>query len=182
MLRYFRFALMAVFGLALAVASFGLFASKEESLLATLYETFIGSPDLGPVDFETIRRSPTANDALACPPGFCGGAAVDFDPGVYPGSDEELRRRFAEFVLAQPRVIPLYRGDSPGKPMQDRYLQRTRLMSFPDTINVRFIALDNDRSTLAIYSRSQLGRRDFGVNLERIRLWTNSVMVGSKGG
>ena len=65
--------------------------------------------------------------------------------------------------------------------MQDRYLQRSRLMSFPDTIDVRFIAIDNDRSTLAIYSRSQIGRSDFGVNLERIRLWTNSAMVRGKG-
>lgn len=180
MLSYLRRTLFALLGLLLVSTAVLLLTSREESVLALLWETTVGSPDLGPVDFETLQRRSSPNDALACPAGLCA-AKADFDPGVYPGSDEELRRRFTAFVLAQPRVAPLYRSDAPGRPMQDRYLQRSRLMSFPDTIDVRFIAIDNDRSTLAIYSRSQIGRSDFGVNLERIRLWTNSAMVRGKG-
>ncbi len=179
MLRYLRMALIGLFGLAFAVGATGLLASKEESLLAALYETFFGPPDLGPVTFETLVRRTTPNDALACPPGFCA-APSDFDPGVHQGSDEDLRRRFAAVALADERVAPLYRGDQPGRPMQDRYLQRSRIMSYPDTIDVRFIALDNDRATLAIYSRSQLGRSDFGVNLARIRRWVDAAMVRTK--
>lgn len=180
MLRYLRAAAVVVALLLLASASGALLSSKEDSVLAALYETVFGSPDLGPADFETLVRSRTANDALACPPDLCR-AESDFDPGVYPGSDEELRRRFTAFALAQPGVVPVYRSDAPGRPMQDRYVQRTRLMRFPDTIDVRFIALGNDSSTLAVYSRSQIGRRDFGVNLARIRLWTDSAMVRGKG-
>lgn len=140
-------------------------------MLAMLYEAFLGSPDLGPADFETLRRRATPNDALACPPGFCA-AVPDFDPGEYPVADDELRRRFARMALAEPGVIPVYRGDGAGRPMQDRFVQRSRLMRFPDTVDVRFIALGLDRSTLAIYSRSQIGRSDFGVNGARIRRWT----------
>ncbi len=125
-----------------------------------------------------MRRT-TPNDALACPPGFCA-AKADFDPGVHQGSDEDLRRRFAAVALADEKVVPLYRGDQPGRPMQDRYLQRSRLMSYPDTIDVRFIALGNDTATLAIYSRSQIGRSDFGVNLARIRRWVDAAMVRAK--
>ncbi len=176
MLRYLRFALIGLFALTLAVATTGLLASKEESLLATFYETFFGPPDLGPVTFETLVRRSTPNDALACPTGLCA-AAADFDPGVHQGSDEDLRRRFAAVALADERVVPLYRSDAPGRPMQDRYLQRSRLMSYPDTIDVRFIALGNDTATLAVYSRSQLGRSDFGVNLARIRRWVDAAMV-----
>ena len=181
MLRYLRNAVAAILFLAAIPGIVAISRSQEESVLGALYEAVFGPPDLGPVEFETLARSRTANDALACPPGLCL-AAADFDPGVYPGSDEELRRRFAAFVLAQPRVIPVYRSDTPGRPMQDRYVQRTKWMSFPDTIDVRFIALGNDSSTLAIYSRSQIGRRDFGVNLARIRLWTDGAMVRGKGG
>ena len=70
----------------------------------------------------------------------------------------------------------------PGLPTQDRYVQRSATMSFPDTINVRFIALSDSTSTLAIYSRSQLGHSDIGVNLARIRLWTENAMERGKGG
>ena len=179
MLRYLRHALIAAVCLVLAAAVAGLFASREESVLASLYEMSFGSPDLGPVAFETLQRRATPNDALACPPGLCA-AAADFDPGVHQGSDEDLRRRFAAAALADQRVAPLYRADTPGRPLQDRYLQRSRLMSFPDTIDVRFIALSNDTATLAVYSRSQIGRSDFGVNLARIRRWTDAAMVKAR--
>jgi uncharacterized protein (DUF1499 family) len=162
----------------LAAALFVVWAAaafwREESVLGALYEAVIGPPDLGPADFETLVRRRTPNDALACPPGFCR-VPSNFEPPVYPFDDEELRRRFAAFALSQPRVIPVFRADAPGRPQQDRYVQRSRLMSFPDTIDVRFIAIDSSRSTLAIYSRSQIGSHDYGVNLARIRLWTEGV-------
>ena len=63
-------------------------------MLAVVYETIFGSPDLGPVDFETFTRASSPNTALACPPGFCRNAPADFDPGVFQGSDEDLRKRF----------------------------------------------------------------------------------------
>jgi hypothetical protein len=177
MLRFIRRAAAAAIVTIAALAAFAALTTREESVLAALYETMFGSPDLGPVDFETFRRGSRPNTALACPSGFCRGATADFDPGVHAGSDEDLRRRFAEFALAQPRVVPVYRLDGPGRPLQDRYVQRSERMSFPDTIDVRFIALSDATSTLAIYSRSQIGYRDFGVNLTRIRAWTEGAMV-----
>jgi uncharacterized protein (DUF1499 family) len=44
-------------------------------------------------------------------------------------------------------------------------------MGYPDTIVVRFIDLPDGRSTIALYSRSQLGKGDLGVNLARIQRW-----------
>jgi uncharacterized protein (DUF1499 family) len=181
MLRAVRLTAIAAVLASLAIVAVALVTSKEEFLLAALYETVFGSPDLGPVDFETFQRGTRPNTALACPVGFCRNATADFDPGVYPGSDEELRQRFTEFVLAQPRVVPVYRHAQPGLPTQDRYVQRSALMQYPDTIDVRFIALSETTSTLAVYSRSQIGHSDLGVNLARIKLWTNSAMVRGKG-
>ncbi len=176
MLRIIRLgAIVALFAMSALVAT-ALLTTREESVLAWVYETLFGSPDLGPVDFESFSRGSRPNTALACPPDFCRNATADFDPGVFQGSDEALRQRFTEFALGQPRVIPVYRHAQPGLPTQDRYVQRSERMQFPDTIDVRFIALSDTTSTLAIYSRSQLGYRDFGVNLARIRAWTDGAM------
>jgi uncharacterized protein (DUF1499 family) len=175
MLRIIRLTSFAILALISAVFVHAAMTSREESLLARFYELAFGSPDLGPVDFETFTRSSRPNTALACQPGFCRNATADFDPGVFPVSEEELRRRFTAVALRDPRVIPVYRHAAPGLPTQDRYVQRSERMSFPDTIDVRFIPLTESTSTLAVYSRSQLGYRDFGVNLARVRRWVDGV-------
>jgi uncharacterized protein (DUF1499 family) len=180
MLRAIRMISVSALLLVSTFAVIAYLSSKEEFMLAAIYEVIFGPPDLGPIDFESFRRSEKPNTALACPPGFCGAAKADFDPGIYPVSDDALRDAFAQMVLAEPRVIPVYRQSQAGLPLQDRYVQRSKLMQFPDTIDVRFIALSNTSSTLAIYSRSQLGRSDFGVNLKRIREWTSREKLGVK--
>jgi uncharacterized protein (DUF1499 family) len=171
MLRFIRSAALGILLVISALTAASLLTSREESVLALVYETLFGSPDLGPVEFETFVRGSRPNTALACPLDFCRNAKADFDPGVFAMPDEELRRRFTEFALGQPRVVPVYRHAQPGLPTQDRYIQRSATMSFPDTIDVRFIALSGETSTLAIYSRSQIGYSDRGVNLTRIKLW-----------
>jgi uncharacterized protein (DUF1499 family) len=173
MFRTIRLTAYAGLLAAVVIVSLALTASKEEFLLAAVYEMIFGSPDLGAVDFETFTRSGKPNTALACPPGFCRNASADFDPGVYAMPDEALREAFTRYVLDQPSVIPVYRHAQPGLPTQDRYVQRSARMQFPDTIDVRFIALSDTTSTLAIYSRSQIGHSDFGVNLARIKAWTD---------
>jgi hypothetical protein len=177
MLRFIRLAAFASLLALSGAVLFTLATTREEFVLGLVYETIFGSPDLGPIDFETFRRGTRPNTALACPPDFCRNATPDFDPGVFPVPDDELRQRFTAFVLSQPRVIPVYRHERPGLPTQDRYVQRSARMSFPDTIDVRFIALSNTTSTLAIYSRSQIGHSDFGVNLARIRLWIDKTRL-----
>ncbi len=177
MLRTIRLFALAALLSCLAVISAALILSKEESLLAAFYEMVFGSPDLGPVEFETLVRSSKPNTALACPAALCRNAVADFDPGIFAVSDEALRIAFTRFVLDQPGVIPVYRHAQPGQVTQDRYVQRTAVMQFPDTINVRFISLGNATSTLAIYSRSQIGHSDLGVNLARIRKWTDKAVL-----
>jgi uncharacterized protein (DUF1499 family) len=177
MLKTIRRMAFATLAVCLAIITTTLVTSKEESLLAAFYEMVFGSPDLGPVDFETFIRSSRPNTALACPAGFCAHAKADFDPGVYALSEEALRAAFTQYALSQPGVIPVYRHAQPGLPTQDRYIQRSALMQFPDTIDVRFITLSETTSTLAIYSRSQIGHSDLGVNLKRIRQWTQKSVL-----
>ncbi len=167
-IRHLTFALLGVLGLSAIIF---MATSKEESMLAATYELVFGSPDQGAIEFETFTRGNAPNTALACPPGLCTRAKADFAPPVYPVSEDRLRALVTARILAEPDVIPVFRHASPGLPTQDRYVQRTPLMRFPDTINIRFIPLTETTSTLAIFSRSQIGYNDMGVNLARIRRW-----------
>lgn len=129
-----------------------------------------GPPDLGPVDFATLRREGVANDALACPDGFCPGAEADFAPPVFPVPAGRLRALLAEAALAMPGTVKVASDGG-----QDRYVVRTRVLRFPDTVVAQVIALDERRSSLALYGRSRVGRTDFGVNRRRLRGWVDAL-------
>lgn len=166
-----RFLLGVLGWLALIFAillSWGIWRGDGAYGIAHFWDRFVGPPDLGPVVFARITRSPTANDALICPTGECGSAPVDATPPVFAVPVARLRDEVRVIEVNDPDVFPLARNEAP---LQDRYLARTRLMRFPDTINVRFIDLGEGRSTLALYSRSQIGRSDFGVNRARLDAW-----------
>lgn len=133
--------------------------------------SYFGPADLGPVAFETLQRRASPNDALACPKEFCT-AKSDVIPPVFAASAKDLRAAFAKVIVAEPQ---LERVDANDQSLTDRYVQRTKLMQYPDTIVVRFIDRPNGASTIALYSRSQLGESDLGVNLARIKRWLDKL-------
>jgi uncharacterized protein (DUF1499 family) len=49
------------------------------------------------------------------------------------------------------------------------------MMRFPDTIDVLIIGCGEGRSTLALYSRSQIGRSDLGINRARLERWLRRI-------
>lgn len=51
------------------------------------------------------------------------------------------------------------------------YVQTSKIFAFPDYISVKFIEVDDQNSTLAVFSRSRFGRSDLGVNKKRITAW-----------
>lgn len=130
-----------------------------------------GPADLGSISLERLQRRATPNDALACPPGICA-AKSDIEPLVYAVNVADLRDAFAKVIASEPRVT---RVDSNDSEPSERYIQRSLLMGFPDTIVVRYFDRQASRSTLALYSRSQLGKGDFGVNRARIKRWMEKL-------
>ena len=96
------------------------------------------------------------------------------DSPTFDLSVEELRERWMTMIASQPRVETRKADDAA---MQYEFIQRTKLMRFPDIITVRFIPLEQRRSTLAVYSRSRYGRRDFGVNKDRVRAWLEALAL-----
>jgi uncharacterized protein (DUF1499 family) len=140
-----------------------------ETGLDRVWQRFFGSPDLGPVDFATLRRRSSPNDALICPRAFCPDTP-DSEPPTFPVPGARLRGLVSEAALMDANTT-LVQSD----PKQDRYLVRTRLMRYPDTVVVEVIEQGPTLSTLALYSRSQIGRSDFGVNRRRIERWVGRI-------
>jgi uncharacterized protein (DUF1499 family) len=85
---------------------------------------------------------------------------------------EQLSAGWRRMLAARPRVALLAeRADG----QQLDYVQRSARFRFPDIITVRFVATAPARSSLAIYSRSIYGRRDFGVNRARVEAWLDRL-------
>jgi len=121
--------------------------------------------DIGPVDWATLTRHATPNDALICPAAHCPHAKPDTEPKVYPVAADQLLARVKQIALAESDTKEVPCG--PHRDRTARFVQYTRLMRYPDTIDVEVLPADEGRSTLAVYSRSLVGRKDFGVNHQR---------------
>jgi uncharacterized protein (DUF1499 family) len=156
-------------GLVSVGLGYGLWRGWETGLERT-WQGLFGRPDLGTVDFATLKRRTTPNDALICPRDICPQAQPDAEPPVFPVPAARLRSLVSEVALAEPGTSLLDRD-----PQQDRYLVRTRFMRFPDTVVVQVFDRGQDASTLALYSRSQIGRSDFGVNRRRLERWVARI-------
>lgn len=124
-----------------------------------------------PVDFETLQLKESPNQYLVCPPRFCTAAAHAESP-VFDVTVEELRDAWFRVVERQPRANKI---SSDPENEQYSFVARTPVLLFPDTVTVRFLALDEQRSTLAVYSRSHYGHSDLGVNKSRITDWLEQL-------
>lgn len=133
--------------------------------------SLFGPADLGSVIFEQLERRTTPNDALACPQGLCK-AKSDVTSPLFKSSARDLRAAFEKVIASEVEIVQV---DSNEEVLTDRYIQRSRLMQFPDTVVVRFLDQPAGQSTLAIYSRSQLGESDLGVNRQRIERWLEKL-------
>lgn len=167
MRRPIRTALKIAAALVLFVAAAfaGLFLYGPEQA----WQRLAGPADLGPVDLATLARRPSPNDALLCSNSICPAAIADLQAGLYLIPAAELAEVLDRELAGE---TGLQRVDDGSDPLYRRFVQRSALMRFPDTIDVRVVPLAEDQSTLAIYSRAQLGFADFGVNLTRIRRWS----------
>jgi uncharacterized protein (DUF1499 family) len=124
--------------------------------------------DIERVNWATLTRHSTPNDALACQGALCPNARSDIEPRIYPAEPSALLARLRDIARAEPGTREL--SCDPDCERVARFLQRTRVMRFPDTIDVEVFPAPGG-STLAIYSRSLIGRRDFGVNRARVARW-----------
>ena len=147
------------------IALLGLFVTilGRERVLTLVF----GPIEIKSLDFKNLMLNPKPNQFLVCPADYCSATPHMISP-TFPVSADVLRRHWMALIKTQPRIEP---GHSDDKAMQYDFIQRSSLIRYPDTITVKFIAKDENTSTLAIYSRSHYGKSDFGVNESRITAW-----------
>ncbi len=164
----------------LAIAGFGLAVMRafpgSPFGIDRLWAAF-GPADQGAVDFTRLARRVSPNDALACPPGLCAAAVPDIVSPVWDVPYHELRERLRTAVLATKGEAVQVAEAIPGR--GDRFVVRTPLMRFPDTVDVMVLPAEGGKSTVAIYSRSLIGRSDLGANLARIKGWLGDPAVAA---
>ena len=118
------------------------------------------------MDFKTLKLTPKPNQFLVAPDGYCQNAKPHQMSKVYEVAVEVLHEAFRNVATRQPRVTMT---DDRSDGVQ--FVQKSKLIGFPDFIDAQFLSMAAKQSTLVIYSRSKYGRSDFGVNANRIRAW-----------
>ena len=159
MRRFLRSLVIIVVGIAIAFAALIWEGTTLESML------YVGEVPV--IDFATLQRDTVPNQYLLCPKGMCA-AETDGEAPVFDVPVEQLQVAWDEMLAEQPR-IEVQRRDVTN--LQIDYVQRSRLLRFPDLITVRFVPIDDTHSTVAIYSRSVWGKGDMGVNRTRVEEW-----------
>ena len=165
---------MKLAGLVLAIVAAGslvlaalVWRGPERGGIDDLYTLLFGPADLGPADPATLVRRSRPNDALACPPGSCQ-APADIVMPVFAVEPDALRAAAVAALMAEPGAERVYAGIWSD---EDRIVVRSRLMRYPDTVNLRVISLREGQSSLFLYSRSQIGYSDMGANRARLMRW-----------
>jgi uncharacterized protein (DUF1499 family) len=136
-----------------------------------------GPADLGPVDFSTLALKDTPNQFLMCPPGRCAASPHAPSP-IFAVSEQDLRAAIIGSCTDMERTT-LVAGTAEAASGEIRLVQYSKWLGFPDTISVQTYPLNANRSTLAVYSRSQVGESDLGVNRRRIEAWLAALPVPS---
>ena len=119
----------------------------------------------GLIPLEDLPSTP--NWALVCPPGE-EREACDLIAPIYPGTPEELAQRAIEVWTAEPRTSLTDGGTEKRWVTFD---QRSALFGFVDTIVAAFVDLGEGGASFYLYSYSNLGYWDLGVNRKRAKRW-----------
>lgn len=91
---------------------------------------------------------------------------------VFDAPVDALESAFDEVATGDGRVKVLDGSAADGFVT---YVQRSVLMGYPDYVSVRFVEVDEARSTLALFSRSRYGSSDLGVNEKRVQRWIDAT-------
>lgn len=128
-----------------------------------------GVPAPAPVDFATLVLPPSPNTCLLTPSGAPGAGHLHRDP--FPVTPDQAYAAIRTVAAAQPRTFVL--AEYPAR-RQAQWVARSRLMNYPDIV-VAEVAPSGTGTGLWLYSRSLIGRSDFGVNRARVMTWLAAI-------
>jgi uncharacterized protein (DUF1499 family) len=142
-------------------------------LATRLYMGRAAEDTLQPAERVAIRelRDPLpGNSFLACPPDYCAATAAPSPVFALPA--DRLEQDWRQMLAGEPGVVIV--ADEPAR-HRLVVIQHTRLLRFPDIVTAEFVALDDDRSGVAVYSKSRYGSGDFGTNRRRVLAWLDRL-------
>jgi len=123
------------------------------------------------IDPLTVERPPSPNTYFVASQSIVE-ARVDLEAPIYAAPAVVMAIAFNDYVLTQPNALLI---DGGVDALWLTYVQRTPTLKMPDYISVKFIDLEEGKSTIAIYSRSRFGYGDMGVNKARVNAWLQSL-------
>jgi hypothetical protein len=131
------------------------------------YNLVFGKPDIAIVDFQTLKRRTSPNDALACPRETCAAK-----PDRLTETDKRTRPEIWTVIEGAlfARKDDRRSVTEESTPVSETrvYVVRTPSMRFPDVLQVSLTDSPAGGTMIAIYSASQIGYSDMGANLKRI--------------
>jgi uncharacterized protein (DUF1499 family) len=119
------------------------------------------------LDFAELQPRKRPNWYLVAPPGLCRHATPHRAAPVFPFDRASLITRVHTLLSREPQIAVLESSADGGRM---RLVQRTPIMRWPDYVDIAVLDAEGG-STLAIYSRSKFGYRDFGANRKRVEGW-----------
>lgn len=123
------------------------------------------SPARWHVDPLTVEVPNKDNHFILRPQGGDGPAPVfQADPATVAGALQQVIRE-------SPRAVLIAGSAEAG---HVTVMERSRLVGFPDFVTIKIIQTDGG-SELAIFSRSQYGYSDLGVNRARVERWLEEL-------
>lgn len=125
-----------------------------------------------PLDFSNLQRPGSPNDYLVAPAEVPAYIDADTQSPRFGVSAAQLARLWVEVLEAQPRTRVLGISDD-GLGVEAE--QRSALFRFVDRISFRAVPIDDDNAGVYVYSRSQVGYWDLGVNQRRVERWLESL-------
>ncbi|MGB3553350.1 MAG: DUF1499 domain-containing protein [Jannaschia sp.] len=143
--------------------------TKRTLLISTLAALGAGTAYFRtvPMDADDWHADPMAGARTGKPNDFLIGPGGDRGAIVTEEAPADLAARIDRLALSEAGTERLAGSPEDG---WTTYVQRSKVMGFPDAISVR-VAPEGNGSTLAIWSRSRFGHSDMGVNRARVERW-----------
>ncbi len=126
-------------------------------------------------DLATMTLPDVENHWFACTPGMCRAPGAEAPGFALP--PDRLLAVVRQAALAQPRTT--LAAERAAERRLD-FVQTTRIMRFVDSISIAVAPLPDGRSGLAIYSHSNLGRKDLGANRQRVEEWIAAIETAAR--
>jgi len=123
-----------------------------------------------PGELRHLQRPASPNSALAAPEDFP--LKPDFVLPIYPIPATALFDAICRVAAAAPRT---YLQAIYPENMEARWVARSELFNFPDVIVAQVSPRGEDKSSLVLYSRSEYGYSDLGVNRARLKAWIGAL-------